>query len=285
MTEEAAPETAALVAHKTWRTVEPMHGMIYFVPEAAEAYARLGIMGTAGYFASRAAPMGAVTAEVVIATFFNFNPDLVRSAIPDAWEHAAPDDLIEARFAAADAACRRILGDEVLASSDMARAAALARTAAEEAARHVEGRPLAAGHAEVEWPSEPHLQLWHAQSILREFRGDGHIALLVVHELSGLEALVTHAAAGDVPERVLLATRAWSNEEWQRAAETLRQRGWLEPGDELRFTAAGERYRQEIEDGTDALSSAPYKALGEERCAELRALVRPWSKVFAEHLR
>jgi hypothetical protein len=278
-------ESAALIAHKTWRTVEPLHGMIYFVPEAAEAYARLGVTGTAGYFASRAAPMGAVSADVVIATFFNFNPELVRSAIPDAWARATPADLIAARFAAVDAACRRILGNAIVESPDMTRAATLARTAAEEAARHVEGRPLAAGHADLDWPSEPHLQLWHAQSILREFRGDGHIALLVIHGLSGLEALVTHAAAGDVPARVLLATRAWPEGAWQLAADDLRRRGWLETGEELRFTATGAQHRKEIEDGTDALSSLPYEALGEEGCSELRSLVRPWSKVFAEHLR
>jgi hypothetical protein len=276
---------AALLAHKTWRTVEPLHGMVYFVPEAAEAYARLGITGRAGYFASRAAPMGAVSADVVIATFFAFNPELVRSAIPDAWEKATPADLIAARFSAVDAACRRILSDEVVESPDMARAATLARRAAEEAARHVEGRPLAAGHADVAWPSEPHLQLWHAQSILREFRGDGHIAQLVIHGLSGLEALVTHAAAGDVPARILLATRDWSEVDWRRAVDALCQRGWLEPGDELRFTASGARQRKEIEDGTDALAASPYQALGEEGCSELRAVVRPWSRVFAEHLR
>lgn len=275
----------ALVAHKTWRTVEPLHGMIYFVPEAAEAYARLGITGTAGYFASRAAPMGAVSADVVIATFFNFNPDLVRSAIPDAWQRATPEDLVAARFSAVDAAFRRILGDDVVGSPDMARAASLARTAAAQAAHHLEGRPLAAGHADLEWPDEPHLELWHAQSILREFRGDGHIAQLVVHGLSGLDALVTHAAAGDVPARVLIATRAWSDEAWGGAVEDLGRRGWLEPGDELRLSVFGARQRQEIEDGTDALSTAPYQALGEAGCAELRALVRPWSKAFAAHLR
>jgi hypothetical protein len=276
---------AALLARKTWRTLEPLHGMIYFVPEAAEAYERLGIKGRSGYFASRAAPMGAVGAEVVIATFFNFNPDLVRSAIPAAWDNASPGDLVEARFAAVDAAFRRILGDAVVASPDMTRAAELARIAAEEAALHTEGRPLAAAHADLAWPTEAHLQLWHAQSILREFRGDGHIAQLVVHGLSGLDALVTHAAAGDVPKAILLATRAWSDDAWQMAVDGLRQRGWLERGDELRFTAMGTQRRQQIEDGSDALATAPYEVLGEERCAELRALARPWSKLFADHLR
>jgi hypothetical protein len=167
----------------------------------------------------------------------------------------------------------------------MTRAAVLARSLAQEAARHPEGRPLAAAHAEIPWPAEPHLVLWHAQSVLREFRGDGHVALLVVHGLTGVEALVTHAAAGDVPARVLQATRGWPDATWAAAVDALCGRGWLEPGDTLRFTATGEARRAEIEDGTDALAAAPYDVLGEEECAELRALVRPWSRVFAEHLR
>jgi hypothetical protein len=275
----------ALRARKTWRTAEPLHGMIYFVPEAAEAYARLGVTGRSGYFASRAAPMGAVSAEVVISTFFNFNPELVHRAIPAAWEATTPAALVAARFDVADAAFRRVLGDTVVGSEEMRRAAVLARTAAEEAAQRVEGRPLAAGHTDVAWPDAPHLVLWHAQSVLREYRGDGHIAELVTHGLSGLEALVTHAAAGDVPAPVLKATRAWSDDAWDDASETLRGRGWLKPGEELRLTEWGAAQRQAIEDGTDALAAAPYDALGDERCTELRALVRSWSTEFAQLFR
>lgn len=282
---DTGTDSDALRARKTWRTLEPLHGMIYFVPEATEAYARLGISGRVGYFASRAAPMGAVTADVVTSTFFNFNPELVHVAIPGSWEIATPLQLVAARFAAVDTALRRLLGDAVVESEEMVRAASLARSAAEAASRAgLEGRPLAAAHAEVAWPEEPHLQLWHAQSILREFRGDGHIALLVVHGLSGIEALVTHAAAGDVPAGVLRATRAWSDEAWQEAVDGLRDRGWLETGDELRFTEWGHAQRREIEDGTDALATAPYAALGDDRCAELRTLARPWSRTLAEQL-
>ena len=275
---------AALLARKTWRTLEPLHGMVYFVPEAAEAYARLGITGQAGYFASRAAPMGAVSADVVVSTFFNFNPELVHAAIPASWEVAPPAALVAARFDAVDAAFRRLLGEPVLASDEMRRAAELARTAAEEAGRRVEGRPLAAAHADVPWPTAPHLVLWHAQSILREYRGDGHIAQLVVRGLSGTEALVTHAAAGDVPAHLLRATRGWPREAWDGAVEALRERGWLEQGDELRFTELGTTQRRALEEGTDALAAAPYAVLGEERCAELRALARPWSTTFAQQL-
>ena len=184
-----------------------------------------------------------------------------------------------------DAAFTRLLGDVVVHSTEMERAAHLARLAADEAARHVEGRPLAAGHAEVAWPSEPHLALWHAQSILREYRGDGHVAFLVVHGLSGIEALVTHAAAGDVPAPVLQATRGWPDDAWRGAVDALRVRGWLDRGEPLRFTEWGAAQRLAIEDGTDEAAAAPYAVLGDDGCDELRALVRPWSRIFAEHLR
>jgi Arc/MetJ family transcription regulator len=277
-------EEAGLLARKTWRTVEPLLGMLFFVPEATAAYERLGIMGRDGYFASRSAAMGAVGAEVVISTFFNFNPELVDAAIPKAWEVASPAALVTARFEAVDAAMRRLLGDEVLASPEMARAAELARTAAEVAGTRVEGRPLAAGHVDLAWPDAPHLALWHAQSILREYRGDGHVALLVTHGLSGIEALITHAAAGDVPAHLLRSTRGWSAEAWEAAVHSMRGRGWLTDGEDLAFTEWGARQRQEIEDQTDALAAAPYAALGDEACAELRSLARPWSKTFSEVL-
>jgi len=266
-----------VVARKTWRTLEPIHGLIYFAPEAAERYAALGINARAGYFASRAAAMGPVPAEVVIATFFNFNPDLVRAGIPEAWKAASTDEILRARLDAADAALRRVLG-EVMGAAEMTRAAALARVAAEAATDHLDGRPLFAGHARLEWPEEPHLVLWHAQTLLREYRGDGHIAALTVAGLSGIEALVVHAATGEVAARVLQATRAWSDEQWAGAVEAVRARGWLTDGDELALSEAGTAHRQEVEDSTDRLAVDAYAALGEDGCAELRALARPLSK-------
>src|SRR5579884_66768 len=269
------------LARKTWRTAEPLHGMIYFVPEAAEEYAAAGLEPHMGYFASRAAAMGPVAAGVVVATFFNFNPALVEAAIPEAWDRAAPEVITGARLQAADRALRRLLGPAV-DSDEMAEAAELARTAAEVAADDREGRPLFAAHAGLGWPDQPHLVLWHAQTLLREYRGDAHVSLLLGAGLSGVEALVVHAATGEVPAAVLRSTRGWDDDNWDAGVESVRARGWIEPGSELRLTAAGRAHRQQVEDGTDLLSVRPYSAIGEEACQRLRQLVRPLSKAIVD---
>jgi hypothetical protein len=275
---------AAQMARRTWRTLEPLHAMIYFVPEAASAYEALGIRGSDGYFASRSAPMGAVSAEVVTSTFFNFNPDLVEEAIPSSWDITTPQAIVAARLNAVDASMRRLLGETALASEEMVHAAQMARTIAEEACTRTEGRPLAAGLAGLDWPEQPHLVLWQAQAILREYRGDGHIALLVGLGLSGIEALVSHAATGEAPRHVLQSTRGWSSQQWAAGEESMRSRGWLSENGELSLTELGTAERQELEERTDELASAPYGAIGEDGCKELRALVRPWSKALSEVL-
>jgi hypothetical protein len=232
--------------------------------------------GRSGYFASRSAAMGAVEAEVVVATFYNFHPALVRRAMSDVWVTTTPAALIDARLAAVDASLRLAFGDELLASRELADAAATLRHAAEVACTRPEGRPLFAGHAQLPWPDEPHLVLWHAQTLLREFRGDGHIAALTIEGLSGLEALISHAASGDVPAAGLRATRAWSDDEWAAGVEALVERGLLDR--DGTFTDAGRAQRTRIEDLTDRLAMGPWAALGAERCAELRALGRALSQ-------
>jgi len=214
---------------------------------------------------------------VVIATFFNFNPAVVRAAIPAAWQTTTTDKILDARLDAADAALRRVLGDAV-GSAEMARAAELARIAAEAACEHLEGRALFAGHARLDWPAPAHLALWHAQTLLREYRGDGHVAALTAGGLSGIEALVVHAATGEVPAAALTSTRAWSDEQWAEAVGSVRSRGWLNDGDELHLSPSGAAHRLAVEDTTDRLAVDAYGALGEDGCAELRALARPFSQ-------
>jgi hypothetical protein len=241
--------------------------MAYFAPETEQHLVAAGLKpGRMCYFAGRSAPMGAVGPGVVTATFYNFNGALVARHIPAAWALAAPSALVEARFAAVDAALRRMLGDDVVASAEVAAAAGLARRAAEVCTG--EGRPIAAAHLDLAWPTEAHLVLWHALSILREHRGDGHIARLVDAGLDGLEALVSYTATGRgfvVP--FALASRGWSQEQWDAAAVRLADRGVLDAGGAL--TADGESLRKRIEDDTNRLGHAPWAHLGAEGATRL----------------
>jgi len=271
------------LARKMYQTLEPYHAMIYFVPEAPQAYARAGLEDRSrGYFASRAAPLGPVSAEVVIATFYNFSPALVRRVIPAAWQRATPQALVAARFEAVDLALRRMLGDGAadhgIGSPAVAEAAELAREAS--AACTPQGRALYAGHAALPWPDAPHLALWHAITLLREYRGDGHIAALLTGGIGGIEALVIHAATGYMPPEALRKMRGWSEEEWAAAEERLRERGWLDADSAL--TVEGRARRAVVEERTDELARAQWDHLGADRCARLREIVRPLSKAIVD---
>jgi hypothetical protein len=267
-------------ARRTFRTLEPVHGMIYFSPYAPTAYAAIGITHQRmGYFASRSAAMGAAPAEVVIATFFNFSPALINRALPAAWEIASPVDVLAARRHAVDESLRRAWG-EGIGGAEVREAANLARLAAELACERPQGRPLFAAHAALEWPDDPHLVMWHAQTLLREFRGDGHFALLFTEGLDGLGALITHSATGAIAAESLRTSRGWSEQEWGDGVKRLREQGWLAA--DATLNEDGRRRRQSIEDRTDELSIFPYEAIGEDGCARLRELARPLSTAIVD---
>ncbi|GGW42523.1 hypothetical protein GCM10010503_18680 [Streptomyces lucensis JCM 4490] len=263
-------------AHAAWRRLEPVHSMIYFVPEAKRRYAELGLSVPAGYFASRGAALGRASAELVISTFYNFSPALVRQAVDGVWDTTTPEQVLDARYTAADEALRRAGVHEL---PGLAEVLALTRRAAEAAREHAQGRPLFAAHAALPWPQGPVPQLWHAQTLLREFRGDGHVACLLSEGVGGLEALILHAATGDVPVGFLKASRAWPEEEWAGTRERLRERGLLD-GDGL--SPEGVRLRRHIEDRTDRLALPAYAALGEAGCERLAELARPFGRAVVD---
>jgi hypothetical protein len=263
-------------ARRMWPAFETYHAHIYFVPEAAEAYRQLGLKGGwMGYFASRSAPLGAAPPELVSAVFFNFHPAMVARALPDAWALAAPEDILAARLRIADVALRRLIPDHVGSPAE-AEAAALAREAAEAPA--VAGHPLFAALRALPWPGEPHLVLWHACTLLREHRGDGHVATLTAAGLDGCEAHVTLCAGGAVPRETIQRDRKWSDEEWAAAEERLRSRGWLDAAGVL--TDAGRAGRAGIEARTDELAEAPWLAVGPERTERLLELLTPMARAI-----
>ncbi|MFD8009829.1 hypothetical protein [Streptomyces sp. NPDC058955] len=250
--------------------LNPLHSTLYFSPDLDREFGALGFTDpSAMRLAGRSAALGAVGPGTVAAAFYNYSHELLARHLPAVWETASPATVLDARLRTVDATLRRLLGEETVASPEMAEAAGLALRAAEACTRHA--RPLYSAHADLPVPEEPHLAYWHAATLLREHRGDGHLAALLSAGLDPVEALASHTATGKgMAPRWVLGTRGWGRADWEAARERLRGRGILDADGEL--TEAGVRLREELEETTDRLDAAPYEHLGAagvERLTEL----------------
>ncbi|MGD0882934.1 MAG: hypothetical protein ABSB09_15330 [Acidimicrobiales bacterium] len=264
----AAPPVAVPAAREWWLLVEPLHAVVYFDDGCRQAMDEVGMRGFwMGYFAGRAAPMGPVGPDMVGATFFNFHPERVRRAIPDAWSYAEPQRIWAARRAGAARALRRVVPD---IEAGAARALPLLGQLVDSAVGA--GRPLFAATRAVGAPDDPVEALWHACTCLREHRGDGHVAALTASDVDGIEALVLFAASEGLPEGLFLDSRGWSAAEWSAAGERLARRGLL---DDSGITADGAGLRRDIEAVTDRQAARPFGSLDDRTLAELADMLRP----------
>ncbi|WP_405674181.1 SCO6745 family protein [Streptomyces canus] len=247
-----------------------LHAAHYFSPDLGRELAAIGVTHPrAVNFAVRAAALGPVGPGAVTAAFYNYKHELVAEHVPAVWRTAAPEQVLAARTRAVDATLRRLLGEQAVASDEMAEAARLALRATEACSRAA--RPLYSAHADLPVPQEPHLAFWHAATLLREHRGDGHLAALMSAGLDGLEALVTHTATGrGMTPSWVFTTRGWTRQEWDAAVGRLRERGLLDADGEL--TERGVALRDETEAETDRLDRAPYEHLGAEDVRRLTEL-------------
>ncbi|MGI5125920.1 SCO6745 family protein [Pseudonocardia sp. CA-107938] len=252
-----------------WQVLEPVHAVLYYAPEVTAEAAALGYAtGTRwpSYFPLRSAPLGRPGATVVAAAFYSFAPEFVAEHMDAAWTTAEPSDVLAARERGVAAALHALLPD----APGIVEAAGIARRAAEAAV--TAGRPLAAGNAALPFPDDPLLQLWHAATILREHRGDGHVTALLDAGLDPVESLVSFAAIGAAP-RATFASRAWTDEAWDAAVDRLRSRGLLDADGTA--TDAGRALRDRVEERTDALAAQPWAAIGVPEAAKLAQLVGP----------
>lgn len=257
------------LARRFLERFEPVHAVTYFTPESRAALDELGFRGFwMGYFAARSAPLGVVPAEVVTAIFYNFTPERVAKALPAAWELASPADALRTRQESAVAALRRygVTDDEAVRT-----AADLAAKAARGAP--LDGRPLFAANLALDWPEEPLAKLWHAVTLLREQRGDAHVAVLVANGVTGRESNVLHAAAGRVPRDMIMRSRDYDDALWGRYQDALASRGLLDGDGAL--TDAGRDLKQRIEDTTDALALPALDALDDHEVETLFRTLTP----------
>jgi hypothetical protein len=257
-----------LLARRFFDRFEPVHAVTYFSPEARTALDGLGFRGFwMGYFAARSAPFGVVSPELVTATFYNFTPERVAKSLRSAWEISSPTEALRTREDSAVAALHRygVTDEEAAAAAELAEKAA--RSAP------LDGRPLFAANAALEWPEDPVARLWHAVTLLREHRGDGHIAVLVTLGVSGRESNVLHAAAGRVPTEMIMRSRDYDDEQWAHYRGALADRGLLDGDGAL--TDAGRDLKQRIEDSTDQLALSALDALDDDEVEKLFQTLTP----------
>lgn len=260
-------------ARALWCLYEPVHAITYFTPGAKSAFEAAGLRGFwRGYFAGRAAPLGAVGAAPVIASFFGFAPSMVSRAIPDAWTRAAPERALEARLTGSVAVLGALLdgvpGERINEAADLLEQAADGADPG--------GRVLAAANAALPRPRDVTGRLWQAATTLREHRGDGHVAALVSAGLDGCEALALRAALDGTREAVQ-PYRGWTDEEWSAATGRLADRGWLDRSGGL--TDEGRARHRAIEEATDEAADRPWDRLGPEGVARLTSVLTPVSDV------
>ena len=259
------------LARRFFDRYEPVHAVTYFAPEARQALDSLGFRGFwMGYFAARSAPLGDVPITVVTATFYNFASQRVARALPAAWDHATPQQALQARSRSAVAALRRYgLDDETVCT-----AAELAAKAAQSAP--LDGRPLFAANSALPWPQDPMDKLWHAVTLLREHRGDGHVAVLTAAGISGRDSNVLHSAAGGVTEEFIRRSRDYDDDEWHTCCHRLAARGLLDPDGSL--TDAGRRLKNDIETSTDTLALTALDGLNDPEVELLFSTLTPLAR-------
>lgn len=264
-----------LLARRFYDRFEPVHAVTYFAPESRTALDEMGFRGFwMGYFAARSAPLGVVPPEVVTAVFYNFAPSRVAKALPAAWEVASPADVLRTRRESAVAALRRYGIGAADTAEQVNTAAELAAKAAVTAP--LDGRPLFAANRALDWPDEPLARQWHATTLLREHRGDAHVAVLAAEGISGRESNVLHAAADKVPADFIKRSRDYDDEEWAQAVDRLAGRG-LVTGDGT-LTAAGAALKQHIEDRTDQLALTALAGLDDDEVETLFRSLTPLTR-------
>lgn len=252
-----------------WTMIEPIHALTYFAPESQQAFEAAGLKGFwRGYFAGRAAPLGAVEPGVVTALFFGFHPTFVERAVPDVWSRCAPSTALHARLAGVDAAWNVHLPDTN--RSQVRRAAFILRSAVEAVAH--DRRPMFAANAAIDWPDEPHLALWQATTVLREHRGDGHVTALNLHRIDPCEAHILRIAQSGESVGSIKPYRGWTDDDWIDAIGRLASRDLLDETGQI--TQQGIEVRSSVEALTDQLARQPVATIQTE-LAELSSVLTP----------
>lgn len=257
-------------------TINAAHLFIYFIPEAPEEAAELGVTEDGPqYFAFRSAPMGPVPWQVTLAAFYTFSPRSVQ-AMTGVWDIATPQQWQAARLAAVRRAVQRV--GVKLTPDQIAEARSLIDPIVARA--DYAGKTMAAANASIPLPADPLVALWQQITVLREWRGDAHFTVLAAHDIGPCDCNVLQTATGHFPEAIARATRLWSDEEVAAATARLAARGWLNTDGTA--TDAGIAAREQIETETDEHCAALWTPIGDANVRRLTSLILPIHDAFTE---
>jgi hypothetical protein len=265
-------------ARRMFELVEPIGLIPYSADEPNETMFALGFTDYWDtYFAGRAAPLGITPAEVVDALFYNFAPGEVARHIPKVWRTTTPEAAIAARQLGCANALRRILADHIERPT-FARATELLTKAATSAP--VDGRPMYAALLALPIPDNAVVRLFHAGSLLREHRGDGHITALMSEGIGGVEAHVLYALAMDMPAEKFGRVHHLPAAQLGAVIDGMRARGII--GDDGWLSEHGRDVRQRVESLTDDLAAQPYECLEPHELDELTTLLEPLAALLID---
>lgn len=251
---------------------EPIAGSVYFAPEAFAAYQELGLSDYAqGYFCSRGACLGRPSGEVVTAAFGVFNPAIVHPAVEGGWSKTDPETILDARQRGATQALWRMLG-----GVDPAPAVEILRRTME--TQPAAGRPLFSGLRSLPFPEDPLAALWRACDLVREHRGDGHVAAWVGAGCDPVEISLLTELFWGLELGTYIYTRGWTQDDIEAGIERLENKGYIS---DAQLTDDGRSYRRGIEAATDAMESGVVGALGAD-ADELFTLLEPWTRAVLD---
>ncbi len=253
--------------------IEPLATICFWSEPAYDAYAALGLDFLQGYVYGRGSVLGDAEPSVVAAAFGVFEPGLVADLFRSGSGTCGVAEVRDAKLQGAVAALRACIDEP----DDLDEVVAVLRRGTE--AADPTGRALHAGLTALPWPDEPLGQLWHACSVLREHRGDGHLAALVSAGVDGVQAnRLTELWVGWEPLSYT-GSRAWSPEAMDAATATLESRGWLADGD---LTDAGRQAREDLEATTDRSVQAVVDAIGDD-LDRVVARLGEWAGQVVDH--
>lgn len=266
MTSDAAGTSVLPTPARRLRdAIEPIAMVHVHSEEARQQYEAIGLERFQGYVLGRAASLGVPPPPVVVATFGAFSPELLVSVYEAGLATASMADVLAAKEAGATRALHRVLGEP---GREVEEVTAALRAGAE--AVEPLGKPLFAGHRAIDWPADAWGRLWHATILLRELRGDAHVAALVAASVGALASnLLTEAHVG-LSTRDYTRTRSWTEAEIQAAVDDLVDQRLLAADGSL--TERGAVLRAEIENETEAALDPALEAIGHtldtvvERC-------------------